>query len=246
MALTSNKHKQVNQEIPNQTQVASGQALPPALENGSALQALITPSPLSDTPLAETSYIFDVEAAMLPPIRKHNGHLNKHLLRPELSRKGTWGQQADVEDGLKNPTRFGKEFIQEKPWQRAAAELAAAGRTIKEIVEVTGRCRTAVQNAIAQPIAQERIVRTAKANAQDEVKQLLKEHGPAALKRVINISQTSDNAAVQLKANQDILDRFLGKAAQPFVEVVKEPSTMSDEELRERVESIVSESGGTN
>lgn len=234
----------MNQEIPNQTQVASGQALPPALENGSASQAPITP--LSDTPLAETSYIFDVEAAMLPPIRENRG--NKHTLVPggDNRSRANYGYQAQVEDGLFNPLRAYHRHQQEKPFHRFISELAASGRTTKEIMEITGRARSTVKEVLAQPHSQERIVRTAKANAQDEVKQLLKEHGPAALKRVINISQTSDNAAVQLKANQDILDRFLGKAAQPFVEVVKEPSTMSDEELRERVESIVSESGGPN
>lgn len=172
---------------------------------------------------------------------------NPHLLRPELSRKGTWGQQAQVEDGLKNPTRFGKEFIQEKPWQRFAAELAAAGRSITEIMQITGHCRTAVQNALAQPIAQKRIVETAKHNAQDEVKELLEKHGPAALRRVIELSEGStDNPQVILKANQDILDRFLGKATQPICKVEKPASELTDDELQRDVESILSRANQAN
>lgn len=178
----------------------------------------------------------------------HNPKGNTHTLVPggDNRRYASYGIQAQVEDGLFNPLRRFQTHQQEKPWQRFAAELAAAGRTTKEIMEITGRSRSGVKEVLAQPFAQERIVKTAKANAQDEIKQLLKEHGPKALARIIKMSERCENKAVEFKANQDVVDRFIGKAAQPFVEAVKEPSTMSDEELRERVESIVSTAGGSN
>lgn len=134
----------------------------------------------------------------------------------------TGSVKVHIEDGLFNPNASMFLYVREKPWHRFAAECAAAGHTIPEIASACGKTVSAVRRALAQPFAQERIVKQAAKNASEEIREILEQAAPESLRRVIKLAEagaaSDDIELKKLAAAQDreILDRFLGKSAQPI------------------------------
>ena len=163
-----------------------------------------------------------------------------------------WGVKAHVPDGLFNPVTTQRIYCHERPWHRVATELAAVGHTIAEICAATGRSRRAVQQALAQPFAQERIARKAAMNAQDEIKEILEKVAPESLRRIAKLAEEASGALdlptreLAMKADREILDRFLGKPNQPVTSqtAVKPAKEMSDEELEREVNRILTRRNG--
>jgi len=65
--------------------------------------------------------------------------------------------------------------------------------------------------------------------------------GQAALLRVVEVSTTATQEAVKLKANEYIVNRWLGMPTQPIEEVAKPVEKRTDEELLSAVGSLLSE-----
>lgn len=159
-----------------------------------------------------------------------------------------WGVKCHVADGLFNPVSTQRIYMREKPWHRVCAELAASGHTVMEIVAFTRRSRRAVQQVLAQPYAQARIAAKSAMNASDEIREILEDVAPASLKRIAKLAVTASESADQsmrelgMKADQAILDRFLGKPNQPITTIspaAKPDKELTDEELDHRCKDIL-------
>jgi hypothetical protein len=151
------------------------------------------------------------------------------------------GFKLETPDGLYNPSKVWSARRAERPWHRLASEMAAAGYSNKEIAIATERTQSAVGDVLSQPYAQERIAKSARMNATEELKTILNEQATLSLKRIIALAQPSEStpAPTQLAANQEILNRLLGRPTQPILNEVKDPTKLTTEELERRVSSLV-------
>jgi len=120
---------------------------------------------------------------------------------------------------MNDPTPDAEKFIyhevqSEKPWHRLAIMMACNGSTVTEIAEKLERTVAWVSILLRQPWARERLTREIMAAGRNEIETLLKSAGPDAIRRIVQLSESSANENVKLAANRDILDRLLGKAVQ--------------------------------
>lgn len=127
----------------------------------------------------------------------------------------------------------------ERPIHRVMADMHVAGSNVTEIAEATGYSRQAVCNILRQPFAHQRMIEKIENDVQQEIKNLLEKAAPAALERVIDISERASSEQVRLAANNAILDRFLGKPTQPISTSVSDPKNLTNEELGREVQKIV-------
>lgn len=132
----------------------------------------------------------------------------------------------------------------EQPYHRVVAEMLAQGYTQKEIAIMVGRDPDTITRVARQPYVRERMINNIKSNAKQEIKAFLEKEVMPSLQMVVAVrndptAKTSD----RLSAANTILDRFLGKAAQPIQHEIKEPSTMTDEELRNQIELELTQTG---
>lgn len=130
----------------------------------------------------------------------------------------------------------GQMHKRERPAHRLMIMMAANGATIKEIAEKLELSATNVSNVLRQPWAREKLQNFMKENAEESLQDILKGAAAPALKRIIAIAETSEDEAVKLRANQDITDRFLGKASQKVITEDVTPEKLSDEELERLIQ----------
>ena len=102
----------------------------------------------------------------------------------------------------------------EKPWHRLAIMMAASGSTTTEIAEKLDRNVAWVSILLRQTWARKRLTDEITAAGRDEIATLFKSAGPDAVRRIVEISETTANENVKLAANREILDRLLGKSTQ--------------------------------
>lgn len=112
--------------------------------------------------------------------------------------------------------------------------LAAEGHSTKEISEKIGMTPMSVSNILRQPWARERVQTEIRLAGQDEIRSILEAQVKPSLERLVTLRDTAESEQVQKAAADSLLDRFLGKATQPFRDdTTKANPNMTDAELEE-------------
>ena len=147
------------------------------------------------------------------------------------------GENASLEDGLAGDIDCTVRLTHEKPAHRLMSEMAANGYSCEEIAKFTGYTNHHVSDVLRQPFSRERVLKTIKKTAQDEIKEFLEAEGMPSL-RVIKTLRDDIQVppAVRGAMAEKLTERFLGKPVQPFSEGAKPPCEMSDEELRQQIQ----------
>ena len=156
------------------------------------------------------------------------------------------GKNATLAEALHGDIDAPNLLKYEKPIHRTMVNMLAAGYTVAEISKATGYCVNTVSNAVKQPHARQYLIQEAKKSVQQEIKAILEQEAIPSL-QVLTAVRDNPNArtADRTAAANSLLDRFLGKAAQPIVTTEKPIETLTDDELRARANSILSRFGDT-
>ena len=140
-------------------------------------------------------------------------------------------ENAEHEDALHGDPDPTVPIKREQLRHRVVCELAMQGISNEDIATRTGYTAARVSEILRQPYNRERML--AKVNQESfDLREYLIKEGRRSLINIVDIanSETAKTETV-LKANETIVDRWLGKAVQP-IEVADKPSeTLSDEEL---------------
>jgi len=109
---------------------------------------------------------------------------------------------------------------QESPRQRLVVELAALGKTNKQIAEITGYCPMTVGALLRQPITQQVLVDEIRARADkidEEVLQVVKQGCLDGVNRLLKIVRDDKaKGSDHIAAANTFLERRYGKANQPI------------------------------
>lgn len=127
---------------------------------------------------------------------------------------------------------------------RVILDLALTGMKQIDIARQLGLTEVMVSYTLNQPWAREYMIEKSNNNTGlAKIRRMLEEQAPIALEQVISMSNDETiKKELQFKANVEILDRYLGKSAQPIVSFQGKPSEMSDAEL----DAAIKEKLGTN
>lgn len=138
---------------------------------------------------------------------------------------------------LWNPFQ-GKHHIRkhEKLEDRLVILMKAGGYTNVEIAEQLGITSVTVSYILKQPWAAEQVLEEIERSGRDKVVATLQGAAYDAALRLIEISETASSEQVRLKANNDVLDRVLGRPNQPITHhSASDLEELSDEELAKLV-----------
>lgn len=143
------------------------------------------------------------------------------------------GENVSFGDALYNDLDCKRALVRERPVHRRVQELAINGYTHQEIASTVGLTPSTVSNILRQRWAREHMVNRMAETANQEIKELLEAAAPSAIKRIIELAEDETLARTELafKANNAILDRFLGKPTQPITNEPKDLDKLSTEEL---------------
>lgn len=145
------------------------------------------------------------------------------------------GTNSKIKNGLFNDIEPVRHQQRERPVDRRCAHLAAAGFNVKEIAETVGRTPVTVSNILRQPFVREATLNAIKEDAAaDQIKRMLESAAPAAIQRIVSLGESKAGTELGFKADQAIVERFMGKPVQP-VSQVKPLESMSDAELEESI-----------
>lgn len=161
---------------------------------------------------------------------------------PILNLKGQHGQKGAAFRTPGSATRLDnvravsyRYILEEKPWHRQAMELAKQGFNHKEIGEVLGKSPNGVSNVLQQDRSQKYIVDTIKQTAHQTLAAAIEKAASGALDRILACAEDEvlkvKDPKTYIQANQEILNRFLGKPSQPLEHKHVNPDTLPDEEL---------------
>lgn len=115
---------------------------------------------------------------------------------------------------------------------RLIVEYAAQGFIPMEIARLVGYSRACVKNVLDQPWAKEYLANRMKESTKNDVQELLKAEVFPSLAYVVKVRDNDQlRSEVRLSAAQSLLDRVLGKAAQPILTGKIEPEKLTDAEL---------------
>lgn len=132
----------------------------------------------------------------------------------------------------------GKHYIRkhEKLEDRLVIMMKASGYTNIEIAEQLGITPVAVSYITKQPWAAEQVLEEIEHSGRDKVVAVLQGAAFDAAQRLIEISESAENVEVKRKANNDVLDRVLGRPNQPVEHhTYTHLEEMTDEELAKLV-----------
>ena len=124
----------------------------------------------------------------------------------------------------------------EKPVHRKIVALAQNGLNCKEIADMVNMAPGYVSNILRQPWARERIVSEIKKNVRDELHEAVEAMALPALERIQELAIGAKSETVRAAQNQYLVDRFLGRPAQPISQETANLGSLTDKEL-ERIAS---------
>jgi hypothetical protein len=115
-----------------------------------------------------------------------------------------------VDDNAAQPRGLLKRF---KPIHNMMAYMAAAGRTTKEIAEVTGFSYSQVREVLAQPAMKDEMKRIVEESGSNYVETVLSREVLPSIETLITIRDENIRAKPQVSAAaaNSLLDRYLGK-----------------------------------
>jgi lambda repressor-like predicted transcriptional regulator len=180
----------------------------------------------------------EMSEAELAQIRPRHNYRNRGTPTCAYSSEGkgvrhnTHGVNAEIENGFYGDHDALYEIKHETHKHRVIISLARQGLLVKEIAERVGMTSTGVSNVLRQPWARIKIVEGIELTTKEKLRQMLEEHGPTCLQRIVDLSASAQSEQVRLAANNAVLDRLLGRPTQPISQEVSKPETLSDDELQ--------------
>jgi len=117
-------------------------------------------------------------------------------------------------DGFYNAKDPNLAILHERPEHRICIMLKASGKSNNEIAAIINYTPSWVSQILRQPWAKEALLRELKKLGGDSVAELLAGTATDSVFKLIQLRDTADDEGVQLRASQDLLDRYLGKATQ--------------------------------
>ena len=103
-------------------------------------------------------------------------------------------------------------YKKEKPEHRLILWHRLRGLSVKETAALSGYTPQSVSLICKQPWFQDAFVRLSSEMGKDSVQTFLSGEVLPALQRTVQLALTAESEAVQLAANREIMDRYLGKA----------------------------------
>lgn len=111
-------------------------------------------------------------------------------------------------------------------------DLAIQGFNTTEIAALIGRHRITVSRALRSPWGREYMIKQSQKNLAQEIQTLLETEALPSIQKLID---TRDNVLArpetQVSAANSLLDRLLGKAAQPIITTKIDTTKATDDEL---------------
>lgn len=106
----------------------------------------------------------------------------------------------------------------EQPWHRIAAQLILAGKSNAEIAELAGKQPATVSLLRGQRWFQELLAREA-ATVGADIQADLRSEGLAAVRRIVDIAESSESDRTRLAANIFLVEQANGKAVQKVLAI---------------------------
>lgn len=144
------------------------------------------------------------------------------------------GENQSVPNALYNDTDTRIRHKREKPEHRHIIELKLQGFTNREIANLLGLSLLSVGATLKQPWARDYMITTMRKTTEDEVQELLKKEVLPSIEMLVQIRDgevESTSVADRKDAAKYLVDRVLGKAAQPVLTGKFEPDKLTDEQL---------------
>jgi hypothetical protein len=137
-------------------------------------------------------------------------------------------------------------IMREGPHHRRIVDLTIEGYNQSEIARITGFSLYMIRATTKQPWARERIIAMSKKSMSDKIKEILEKEAIPSLELLVKVrDDTTARNTDRLSASQQLLDRFLGKAAQPIITQEKPPEQLTNDEINARANAILSRFGNT-
>lgn len=142
------------------------------------------------------------------------------------------GVNASLPDAFYNDLDPDKEVMHERPWHRVAISMAQNGFNHAEIARALDVTPNHISRVLRQPWARKHMIAEIKQNTKDELRSMIETAAKDAFLRIIQIAEDPKTPpAVKLSANQEALNRFLGKPTQPISTGSDDLAKLSDKEL---------------
>lgn len=125
-------------------------------------------------------------------------------------------------DGLFGDSLPYQAYKREKPEHRLMLWYRLQGYNVKETARLLGYTPQSVSQICKQPWFREAFTRLAASQGKEAISVAIESEVLPAFERLVTLAESATSEAVQLAANQQILDRFLGK---PTVKVESKTSS---------------------
>ncbi len=145
-----------------------------------------------------------------------------------LSDSSIEADYKELPDTLFNSKPPNLGILSESPLHRQVIYLRAQGMRQCEIARRMGFTDAWVSQILRQPWARVRLLEELKLAGREGVQGILQSEAEEAVFRVIELSRTAEDESVKLRANDSILDRFLGKAIQKVESKIESHVTVED------------------
>lgn len=171
-----------------------------------------------------------------------DGRVGYHGLGRTPKDRYTTGENSTLPNAFFNDCDARVRYQRETPAKRRIIELAIQGFNNCEIARLCDVTSVTVSQTLKQPWAREYMITTMRKESESNIQELLKEELLPSLAVVLHVRDNDQcRPELRMQAANSIIDRVLGKAAQPILSGKIEPEKLSDEELH----AIASNGRGT-
>lgn len=172
-----------------------------------------------------------LEEPIIVERKKGSGRGFKGLGKTDKTRHYN-GANSKLEKALHNDGDARQTILHETPKHRMILQYSLQGHATKAIAELVGMTPTYVSQVLRQPWARKYMIEEAQESANTKLKQLIEAEAEGAFQRVVEIAKNAMVLPnVRLAANQEVLNRFLGKPNQPVSVEEKNLDNLTDAEL---------------
>ena len=150
------------------------------------------------------------------------------------------GANAKLDDALYNDLDKQTKLKREAPHHRRFLDLQLQGYNVHEIAAITGFSISCITVALRQPWARQHFINASKKTVTEQIKEVLEKEALPSIKLLVKVRDDANaRNADRLSASQQLLDRFLGKAAQPIITQEKPAEQLTNDELAARTNAIL-------
>lgn len=166
---------------------------------------------------------------------------------PALQESLNQGLESDVipprtappRNTFTNPREAEVEIQHEKAWHRTAAYMLASGAKIKTIAFEVGYSEKQIGLLNRQPWFQQLVTTIIHNEFNDDISKMLKGAATEAIMTIRDLATNGVNETTKLKASQDLLDRYRGKATNFVHHTNGALSEKPEEELKRLEEELL-------